>query len=207
MRRILKFFLRIIALAAIITLVIVLYPHVSEWISSSILDDKYEATTIRLTQEMKKAGELTAVRYQETGLMEAKLDAALVGTVGSVKAPYSYEIGLGFSLSDVMLTETEGGIEAALPDIRVLYDQFQITGEPEISDMWQMMTEQRYQKMLDDQHMECRTRYLKQHEHAEAAWTAACEQLQQLFEGWAGKKVNVTFVHKVTVEETKAPAA
>lgn len=205
MRRILKFFLRIIALAAIITLVIVLYPHVSEWISSSILDDKYEATTVRLTQEMKKAGDLTAVRYQETGLMEAKIDAALVGSVGHVKAPYSYEIGLGFSVADVVLTETENGIEAALPEIRMLYDQFLITGEPEISDVWQMMTEQRYQKILDDQHAQCRTKYLKQHEHVEQAWKAACEQLQNLFSDWAGQQVSITFVHKVNMDQGTTP--
>lgn len=202
MKKAFKFILRIISLAAIIALTIVLYPHVSELINDTILDGKYERTSVMLTQEMKKAGELTAIRHQETGLMEAKVDAAFIGTVGIVKAPYTYEIGLGFALSEVVLSATDEGIEAALPDIRMLYDQFQITGKPEISDWWQLMTEQRYQQMINDQHAACRNEYLKRHENMEAAWQAACEQLEELFSGWAGETVTVTFVHKM--EETAA---
>lgn len=196
MKRILKYFARIIALALAAALAVILYPHVSKLISDTILSGKIERTATILNQEMKKAGELTAVRHTEEGWMAAKIDAALIGTVGQVKAPYSYEIGLGFSLADVQLKAEEGKIQAILPSVRMLHEQFQITGSPEVSDVWQLLTEQRYQQMIDQQAKECRERYLNQPEYLDSAWQAACEQLEELFSRWAGDEVSVFFVRQ-----------
>lgn len=193
MKKIIKYLLRIVALALAIMLVVVCAPYVKSWVSDHLLDGRYTRTALLLTQEMQKAGELTAVRHQETGRMDAKIEALAIGVVGSVQADYSYEIGLGITLNEVSLIAQDDGITVQVPAVRMLYDRFLVTGEPRISDVWNLMTETRYQAMLDEQAAECKERYLSDAETLENAWTAACEQLEALFYTWAGESIRMTF--------------
>ena len=146
-----------------------------------------------LTHEMEQVGDLIAVRHRDTGVMEAGMQALLVGSVNSVKAPYAYEIGLGISVKDVELTPEEDGITVSVPAARVLYDSFQITGEPEISDFWHLLGEENYQRLVDDQAAACRREYEDDPEILEEAWRAACGELSRLFAQWAGRDVPLRF--------------
>lgn len=195
MKKIGKFLLRVLTLALVTLLVVTLLPYAREWLGALLPQGKYQRASQLITHQMEKAGELTAVRHTDTGVMTAHTDALLIGTVQRVSVPYTYEIGLGFSLRDVRLTATESGIQAALPAVRMLFDSFQVTGEPQIEDFWYRLSEAQYQKMLDEQAAACRSAYLENNALLEEAWAAACEALTGLFQQWAGEALPISFVH------------
>ena len=195
MKRLVRWFLRVAALALAIALAAALFPYARDWLGSLLPQGKYERTSTLLAHEMEKAGELTAVRHMDTGRMSTRTDALIIGTVQQVTVPYAYEIGLGFSLSDVRLTPDEAGITVQVPPVRVLYDSFQVTGDPEVKDFWYRLTEAQYQKMLNDQAAACRAGYESSTEFMEEAWDAACEALEKLFSQWSGEHLPLRFIH------------
>lgn len=194
MKRLLKFPLRVVALALALILAATLFPYAQQWLSELLPQGKYERFSKQLTHKMEKAGELTAVRYSDTGMMEAQTNALLIGSVQRVKVPYAYEIGLGLSLADVRLTATDTELVAAIPEARMLYDSFQVTGEPEVNDFWYRLTETRYQEMINEQAAACRSAYLENQQYLEEAWSAACEAIGALLVQWAGEQLPLTFV-------------
>lgn len=193
MKRIGRFLIRVLALALAILLVILGYPVLKGWVSSLLPQAKYEQISQLISHEMEVAGEMTVVRHADTGLMTASTNALILGEVQSVKVPYAYEVGLGFKMADVRLEPGEDGIAVYVPAIDILYDSFEVTGEPEIRDFWYRLTEQRYQEMLDEQARKCRAEYEENDDYALSAWDEACETLRNLFESWAGQKLALRF--------------
>lgn len=200
MKRLLKGLGRAAVLALALMAAAILLPSVREWASGFLPQGKYQRASVLLTHEMEKVGELTAVRHTETGIMEVNTNAFLLGTVQQIKAPYTYEIGLGVRLEDVELTAAEDGIRVAVPQARLMYDSFQITGSAEINDFWNLFSQDRYQQMQDDQRAACRRQYLESGAYLEEAWDAACRQLEQLFSQWAEEKLPLQFVHAEKAE-------
>jgi len=194
MKRFFKRILRIISLALALMLAAVFYPYAKDWLQGIFPQGKYERISTLLTHELEEAGELTAIRYTDTGIMYAETNALFLGSVQQVSVPYAYEIGLGFPLSEVKIQPLENAMEVTLPQIRMLYDSFQVTGEPEVNDFWYHLTESRYQKMLDDQALSCREEYLEGEQYRQEAWDAACKTLQTLFAQWANESLIITFV-------------
>ena len=192
-RRLLSPVGRVISLALVLCLAAALFPYVRDLVGNMLPGANYQRISTLLTHEMEQVGDLIAVRHRDTGVMEAGMQALLVGSVNSVKAPYAYEIGLGISVKDVELTPEEDGITVSVPAARVLYDSFQITGEPEISDFWHLLGEENYQRLVDDQAAACRREYEDDPEILEEAWRAACGELSRLFAQWAGRDVPLRF--------------
>ena len=189
--------LGIISLALVITLVIVLLPVIRGLFGGILPGLDYARMSELLTHEMKEAGELIAVRYTDTGVM-----SGTVSTFVSVKAPYTYEVGFGLKLADVVLNPVEEGLVVEVPDTQALYDSFNITGDPEISDPFGLVAKDRmmgngdlYQRLVDDEHAACRLRYETDPEYSRQAWDAAVEQLKQLFKQWSGEDLTLEFVH------------
>lgn len=193
MKRLGKRLLRVLTLALALTIAAVLLPYARDWLGAYLPQGKYERASRLLSHEMQRAGELTAVRHVEQGVMKTETNALFIGSVQSVSVPYTYEIGLGFSLDEVRLTPTERSISVAVPEIRMLYDSFQPSGEAEVHDFWYRLTEKQYQKMLDDQAAACREKYLGDADAQAQAWDAACEALRTLLSQMAGEKLPLAF--------------
>lgn len=188
-------------LSAVLTLALAilaanaLSPFFSRWFSFLLPRVDYESAAVQLTHEMEKAGELIAVRNTDTGIMTGTISAKFFGTVSEVTAPYLYEIGLGIKLADVKLTPQENSLTVSVPDAQVLYDSFQVTGDPQNNDFWGFATQSRYQKMQDEQQAACRAGYVNDPVYMEQAWDAVCEQLETLFRQWTGESLQLEFVH------------
>ena len=136
-----------------------------------------------------------------------------VSTFVSVKAPYAYEVGFGLKLAEVALNPVEEGLVVEVPDAKALYDSFNITGDPEISDPFGLISKDRtmgngdlYQRLVDDEHTACRLRYENDPEYSRQAWDAAVEQLAQLFKQWSGEELTLEFVHASGEPATALPA-
>lgn len=189
-------------LAAVITLALAILlaeffsPYIRQWFSGFLPKIDYQSAAVQLTHEMEKAGELIAVRHTDTGVMTGTVQAALLGTVSEVSAPYLYEIGLGIKLEDVKLTAEDSRLTVSVPEATILYDHFQVTGAPQNKDFWGFATQRRYQKMLDEQQAACRQAYAGDPKHMQQAWEAVCEQLEALFRQWTGEDLQLRFIRE-----------
>ena len=194
MKKLLKRLLRTLSLALALTLAAVFYPYIQGWLGDLLPQGKYERISTLLTHELQEAGELTVLRYEDTGVMHTQTNALFLGSVQEVTVPYAYEIGLGFPLNEVVIQPGETAIQVIVPPIRMLYDSFQVTGSPEVKDFWYHLTESRYQKMLDDQAAACREAYAHPEAYHQEAWGAACKTLESLFAQWTRESLPLTFV-------------
>ena len=185
----------IVTLALAIILADVLSPYLKDWLSLLLPRIDYQRAAVQLTHEMEKAGELVAIRNTDTGMMTGPINAKFLGKVSEVTAPYLYEIGLGVKLADVALTPEENSLTVAVPEAGMLYDSFQVTGNPQTNDFWGFATQRRYQQMQNDQQQACRQGYLEDPVYMEQAWEAVCEQLEALFRQWTGESLRLQFVH------------
>ena len=204
MSRILKFFLGILSAALIATLVIAFLPHISGAVSDILINGKYERTVSILNEEMKKAGELTTVKYTQDGIIDVTINAKFVGAVAKAEIPFRYEIGLGITLSEIEIEATETGITAYVPKAKRLYDNLEETGDPKVSISLVSISTKDYQTAKDAQKAECRASYLNHASYLEDAWNAGCEQLAELFKSWTGEDVPVNFMK---LEDKPVPEA
>ena len=186
----------IVTLALALILADMLSPTVKSWVYRLLPHVDYQSAAVQLAHEMEKAGELIAVRHTDTGVMTGEINAKFLGTVSKVTAPYLYEIGLGIKLADVKLTAGESELTVTVPQAQVLYDHFQVTGDIQNNDFWGLGTQQRYQKMLDEQQAACRQGYLDDPQFMREAWEASCEQMGTLFRQWTGEDLQLRFLQE-----------
>lgn len=194
--RLLRRMVLIVTLAVALTLADALSPYVKSWMSHILPGIDYQTASVLLAHQMEKAGELIAVRYTDTKVMEGKKEILGAYTAIGVKAPYRYEIGLGIKLEDVKLEIGEGELVVIVPNPQVLYDYFQVSGEIQKHDFWNLLSEQMFQEMQDEQHVACRQSYLDDPEYMEKAWEASCEQLEALFRQWTGENLQLRFLRE-----------
>lgn len=204
MKRVIKWILRPVCLGLALVLAAAVFPYAKDWLQGLLPQGKYEQTVALLSHQMEKAGELTAVTYQDTGVMESNTSALLIGNVQQVKAPYSYKIGLGINLDAVELIAGDTEITVRVPEAKMIYDSFQITDDPKVSDFWYHLTEERYQQMINAQALACRAGYLESGEYLDAAWDAACEALDKLLAQWAGESLPLRYERLPQTEDTGA---
>ena len=188
------FLRRILTVAILAAVLLVGLPFARQWVKRLFLPGDYQSISVYLTHNMEEAGELTAMRYTDTGVMTNTTAAFLIGTVQKVTVPYSYEIGLGFPLSEVRLEAVGQSLTVHVPPIRMLYDKFEVTGKPEVSDFWYRLSETQYQKMLDAKSLQCRQEYTDNETCLQEARNAARTQLSALFSQWMGRELTLSFV-------------
>ena len=188
MKRFGKWLLRVLATAAGIALAVFIVRYGWDWVNGSVLGGKYKRATEIISHEMLKGGEMTSVKYFDQAVMESSTKALLIGDVQKVTVPYAYEIGLGIQMDRVTVEAKEDGIAVAVPKAKMIYDSFQVTGEPKVSDFLYPLSKSRYQEMLDAQAKECREKYLSGDEFLNAAWEEACALIRAQAEQWTGEK-------------------
>lgn len=193
MKRIGKYVLRVVALALALILAFTAYPYVRGFVLELLGDIDYDRSARVITHEMEKLGELTTLRLSDTGVMDASVDALLIGKVASVSVEYQYNIGFGVDLTAAHVTSGVEGITIALPKAKMLYDSFEVTGKPSIDDVFSQVSEMTYQKMLSDQALACRETYINDPAVLDQAWDAACEALKALLGQWANDSIDYTF--------------
>ena len=193
-KRFSKLILRTLTLALTAVLVITLLPYARDWLARLLPREKLARASTLLSRKVEDADDLTVLRCTDTGIMNSETKALFLGAVQQVRVPYSYEIGFGLPLKEVDFSPTEDSIRVTLPPLRMIYDSFQVTGDPEISDFWYPLTEEKYQQLLNDQAAACQTDYLQNSQIMQDAWDAACRTLESLFSQWIGDDVPFLFV-------------
>lgn len=185
MKRLLRYLARVAATALTIVLIVVLLPYASRW-ASSILPDLGGAalnTSILLSHQMQESARLETATVEDEGVLNASTSAMFLGTVQNVTIQYVYRASLGIDLRKVEIKVEGSTVTLLLPEIEILSDS--LTPVQTVKDdFWYPLTEERRQKLLQDELDKCRERCLTEYAASDEAWQNTVSALSDTVSAW-----------------------
>lgn len=185
MKRLLRYLARVAATALTIVLIVVLLPYASRW-ASSILPDLGGAalnTSILLSHQMQESARLETATVEDEGVLNASTNAMFLGTVQNVTIQYMYRASLGIDLRKVEIKVEGSTVTLLLPEIEILSDS--LTPVQTVKDdFWYPLTEERRQKLLQDELDKCRERCLTEYATSDEAWQNTVSALSDTVSAW-----------------------
>lgn len=180
-----RWFLSIVSKALIVILVILLLPFARQ-LFQLILPDitgEINAQTRILQQKLESSQRLEVTSVEEEGILEAKTNVIILGTVGKTTIRYRYTASLGIDLSEVILTPDSDRIVFYLPDPVVLNDGIEAL-EVDKKDFFSHAIDKSTETLLDEQKKKCREQYLTEPEHQKKTWTDTREAFEETLCKW-----------------------
>ena len=185
MKKLLRYLARVVATALTIVLIAVLLPYASRW-ASSILPDLGGAalnTSILLSHQMQESARLETATVEDEGVLNASTSAMFLGTVQNVTIQYVYRASLGIDLRKVEIKVEGSTVTLLLPEIEILSDS--LTPVQTVKDdFWYPLTEERRQKLLQDELDKCRERCLTEYATSDEAWQNTVSALSDTVSAW-----------------------
>lgn len=185
MKRLLRYLARVAGTALTIVLIVVLLPYASRW-ASSILPDLGGAalnTSILLSHQMQESARLETATVEDEGVLNASTSAMFLGTVQNVSIQYVYRASLGIDLRKVEIKVEGSTVTLLLPEIEILSDS--LTPVQTVKDdFWYPLTEERRQKLLQDELDKCRERCLTEYATSDEAWQSTVSALSDTVSAW-----------------------
>ena len=185
MKRLLRYLARVAGKALTIVLIVVLLPYASRW-ASSILPDLGGAalnTSILLSHQMQESARLETATVEDEGVLNASTSAMFLGTVQNVTIQYVYRASLGIDLRKVEIKVKDNVVTLLLPEIEILSDS--LTPVQTVKDdFWYPLTEERRQKLLQDELDKCRERCLTEYAASDEAWQSTVSALSDTVSAW-----------------------
>ena len=185
MKRLLRYLARVAGTALTIVLIVVLLPYASRW-ASSILPDLGGAalnTSILLSHQMQESARLETATVEDEGVLNASTSAMFLGTVQNVSIQYVYRASLGIDLRKVEIKVEGSTVTLLLPEIEILSDS--LTPVQTVKDdFWYPLTEERRQKLLQDELDKCRERCLTEYAASDEAWQNTVSALSDTVSAW-----------------------
>ena len=119
-----KWFASIVSKALIVILVILLLPFAGQLFQLILPGITGEISTQSriLKQKLESSQRLEVTTVEEDGILEAKTDVIILGTVGKTTIRYKYKASLGIDLNEVVLMPDSDRILFYLPDPVILND-------------------------------------------------------------------------------------
>ena len=185
MKRLMHWLARMVATALTVVLIAVLLPYASRW-ASSILPDLSGAalnTSILLSHQMQQSARLETSMVEDEGVLNASTSAMFLGTVQSVTIRYVYRASMGIDLRKVGIKLENDGITLLLPEVEILSDSLDPVQTIK-DDFWYPLTEERRQKLLEDELVKCRKRCLTEYAASDEAWQSAVSALSDTVSAW-----------------------
>ena len=185
MKKLLRWLARVVATALTIVLIAVLLPYASRW-ASSILPDLGGAalnTSILLSHQMQESARLETATVEDEGVLNASTSAMFLGTVQNVSIQYVYRASLGIDLRKAEIKVEDSVVTLLLPEIEILSDS--LTPVQTVKDdFWYPLTEERRQKLLQDELDKCRERCLTEYATSDEAWQNTVSALSDTVSAW-----------------------
>lgn len=185
MKRLMHWLARVAATALAVVLIAVFLPYASRW-ASSILPDLSGAalnTSILLSHQMQQSARLETSTVEDEGVLNASTSAMFLGMVQSVTIRYVYRASLGIDLRKVSIKVENDGITLLLPEVEILSDSLDPLQTVK-DDFWYPLTEERRQKLLEDELVKCRERCLTEYTASDDAWQSAVSALSDTVSAW-----------------------
>lgn len=186
MKAFLKWLGRVIGTALCLVLVIVMLPYASRWAAQIIPDLTGAAmtTSATLSRKLAQSVRLECIQADREGVLESTVDALLIGTVQSVQIAYDYHASIGIDLSKVEVRVEGSRITLALPEMEVISDSLTPT-QIDRKDFWYPLTDERREKLLQDEREACRAAELEAAKTDEG-WAFVTAALENTISGWIG---------------------
>ena len=186
MKAFLKWLGRVIGTALCLVLVIVMLPYASRWAAQIIPDLTGAAmtTSATLSRKLAQSARLECIQADREGVLESTVDALLIGTVQSVQIAYDYHASIGIDLSKVEVRVEGSRITLALPEMEVISDSLTPT-QIDRKDFWYPLTDERREKLLQDEREACRAAELEAAKTDEG-WAFVTAALENTISGWIG---------------------
>lgn len=182
MKRIGKWLVRIISLAAIVTLVVAFMPAISNFVSW-LLPSNASTSSILLKSKMLEMGKLVTVEYTDSYQLNSHV-SAIFFDAQVVSFPYDYQIKLGIDLEKVEVVPKSNQLLLRVPNVEVISDQIIQTGETQKWDLFYPFTDKAYEKLLREETEKRRNDYLNDNEKMHAIWQTSVDKLKQLLSSW-----------------------
>ena len=183
-----KWALSVISKALVIILVITLLPFARTWIRQLLPDATGEirVQSMILEQKLESSKRLEVTTIDEEGILEAKTNVIILGTVGTTTIRYRYTASVGIDLSKVVMTPDSDRIIFELPDPEILNDGIEAL-EINKNNFFSKAVEKSVETLLNEQKLKCREQYISEKEHSDRAWedirksfeTTICQWLEQ----------------------------
>lgn len=185
MKKFLHWLGRVIGTAVTLVLVIVLLPYVSK-LASAFLPDLSGAAvnaTVLLSHRMESSARLETAVIEDESVLNATTNAMFLGQVQSVNIQYVYRASIGIDLKKVQITLRGQTITLTLPPLEVLSDSITPI-QVEKDDFWYPLTEERRQKLLNEELAQCCQRCLEEYLTSPEAWDSTVSAVESTVSGW-----------------------
>lgn len=203
MKRFFHWLGRVVGAALTLVLVVILLPYGSK-LASALLPDLSGAAmnaTALLSHKMESSARLETATIEDESILNATTSALFLGQVQSVSIQYVYRASIGIDLQKVQISLRGQTIILTLPEMEVLSDSLTPI-QIEKDDFWYPLTEERRQKLLNDELAQCRQRCLEEYLSTDEAWANTVAAVESTVSGWLG-----AVVPGVTVEICPSEAA
>ena len=122
-----------------------------------------------LEQKLLSSSRLEVMTVKEDGVMVAKTNVVVLGTVGQTTIRYCYTASIGIDLSKVRLVTEEDRIIFHLPEPEILNDGIEAV-RVDKQNFLSYAIDKSTETLLLEQKLKCREEYLSNPEHLEKAW-------------------------------------
>ena len=199
----LRFLLRIVSTALIISLVLVFLPRLTRLVGRLWPDPaRTERVSALLSHELKDSARLETLTIEDQGVLTATVQAALIGEVQRVTMDYDYHASVGIDLTKVQLSAEDGVLTLVLPPFEILSDSLTPTNVDR-QDFWYPLTEKRRAQLIEEEKSGRAAAILEEAETSPEVWNRTVNTLSGLIRSWLGADTWL-----VTVEiQREEPAA
>ena len=129
--------------------------------------------------------EVTSV--DEEGVLEAKTNARIFGTVGSTSIRYRYTASIGIDLGKVIMTTDSDRIVFAIPETEVLNDgieAIEVNKNNFFSWIADKAVNNTVESLLNNQRIKCREQYLNGEQHSARTWEDTVKAFDETVCSW-----------------------
>ena len=182
----LRFLLRIVSTALIISLVLVFLPRLTRLVGRLWPDPaRTERVSELLSHELKDSARLETLTVDDRGVLTATVQAALIGEVQRVTMDYDYHASVGVDLTKVRLSAEDGVLTLYLPPFEILSDSLTPT-HVDRQDFWYPLTEKRRAQLIEEEKASRADAILAEVISSDDVWNRTVGTLSGLIRSWMG---------------------
>ncbi|MBQ8202392.1 MAG: DUF4230 domain-containing protein [Clostridia bacterium] len=185
MKKFFQWLLKLIGSALTMVIVLALLPHASRLMASLMPDESGAAirASAVIARKLETTARLETLAVSEEGVLNYDINAAFIGTVASVNVKYQYNASFGIDLKSVRMQVSGSRIIFSLPEPILLNDSLTPIEVYRNDDWYPYFDDNDYQKLLEDERIACRERYLSG-EYAQQLWDAATTAMDETVGRW-----------------------
>lgn len=171
MKRSGKWVLSLISKAIVIVVAILLLPFAKTLLGGLLPDATCEIRTHSavIEQKLTSSKRLEVTTVDEEGVLEAKTNVIIFGTVGTTTIRYRYTASLGIDLGKVIMTTDSDRIQFFLPEPEILNDGIEAL-EVNKQNLFSKAIEKSVETLLSEQRLKCREQYLTEDRYSGKTW-------------------------------------